>query len=292
MMETIDIVIKIWYHNNVIVLRTCFKDGEKYMSKFSKMMHKKYKETKKSSIIIYFVLRSLVILCATLETIKGNYWNTFLCLLSLFLFTIPTLIKEKFKIEIPNALEGIIYIFIFASEILGEINNFYGIIPHWDTLLHTLNGFLCAGIGFSLIDLLNSNSKKINLSPVYVAIVAFCFSMTIGVLWEFLEYSADQIVQTDAQRDTIITSISSKKLDDNNEEKPVVIKDIVATEIKTADGKVYEIDGGYLDVGINDTMKDLFVNLIGAVVFSVYGYIYVKKRDEKSFVSNFVPTRM
>lgn len=292
MMETIDIVIKIWYHNNVIVLRTCFKDGEKYMSKFSKMMHKKYKETKKSSIIIYFVLRSLVILCATLETIKGNYWNTFLCLLSLFLFTIPTLIKEKFKIEIPNALEGIIYIFIFASEILGEINNFYGIIPHWDTLLHTLNGFLCAGIGFSLIDLLNSNSKKINLSPVYVAIVAFCFSMTIGVLWEFLEYSADQIVQTDAQRDTIITSISSKKLDDNNEEKPVVIEDIVATEIKTADGKVYEIDGGYLDVGINDTMKDLFVNLIGAVVFSVYGYIYVKKRDEKSFVSNFVPTRM
>ena len=262
------------------------------MSKFSKMMHKKYKETKKSSIIIYFVLRTLVIICAILETVKGNYGNTLLCVISLFLFTIPTLIKDKFKIDIPNALEGIIYIFIFASEILGEINNFYGIIPHWDTLLHTLNGFLCAGIGFSLVDLLNSNSKKINLSPVYVAIVAFCFSMTVGVLWEFIEYSADKLVETDSQRDAIVTSISSKKLNNKNEIEPVIIKDIIVTEIKTANGKTYRINGGYLDVGINDTMKDLFVNLLGAVVFSIYGYIYVKKRDKKSFVSNFVPTRM
>ena len=30
----------------------------------------------------------------------------------------------------------------------------------------------------------------------------------------------------------------------------------------------------YLDVGIMDTMKDLFVNFIGAVVFSVFGYLY------------------
>ena len=262
------------------------------MSKFTKMMRKKYKETKKSSIIIYFVLRTLVIICAILETAKGNYGNTLLCIISLFLFTLPTLIKDKFKIDIPNALEGIIYIFIFASEILGEINNFYGIIPHWDTLLHTLNGFLCAGIGFSLVDLLNNNSKKINLSPVYVAIVAFCFSMTIGVLWEFIEYSADRLVETDAQRDAIVTSISSKKLDKKNESEPVVINDIIATEVKTVDGKTYKINGGYLDVGINDTMKDLFVNLLGALVFSTYGYIFVKKRDKNSFVSNFVPTKM
>lgn len=267
-------------------------DGGKRMSKFSKMMVKKYKETRKSALFIYLFLRALVIICAIRETIKGNYGNTFLCALSLILFTIPTLIKDKFKIELPNVLEAIIYIFIFAAEILGEINNFYGIIPYWDTILHTLNGFLCAGVGFSLVDLLNNNSKRISLSPLYVAIVAFCFSMTVGVCWEFFEYAADEIVRTDMQKDAIVSSISSVKLNDNKENKAVVIKNITSTEIKTVNGKNYIIKGGYLDVGIHDTMKDLFVNLIGATVFSIIGYIYVKLRDKNGFASNFIPQKM
>jgi len=256
------------------------------------MMSQKYKETKKSSIAIYFILRALVILCAVREMIKGDYWNMLLCAFSLFLFTIPTFIKDKFKIDLPNALEAIIYIFIFAAEILGEINNFYGIIPYWDAILHTLNGFLCAGIGFSLVDLLNNNSKRISLSPLYVAIVAFCFSMTVGVCWEFFEYAADEIVKTDMQKDTFVSSISSVKLNEKNENKTVQIKDIVATNIITANGKEYVVEDGYLDIGIHDTMKDLFVNLIGAVIFSIFGYFYVKNRDKNSFASNFVPQKL
>lgn len=262
------------------------------MGKFSRMMKKKYKETKKSALFIYLFLRILVILSAIREVIKGNYSNTFLCIFSLFLFTLPTFIKDKFKIELPNTLEAIIYIFIFAAEILGEINNFYIIIPYWDTILHTLNGFLCAAVGFSLIDLLNNNSKRISLSPVYVTLVAFCFSMTIGVCWEFFEYSADIIVKTDMQKDTIVTSISSVKLNENKENKAIVIKDIINTQINTRDGNTYIIENGYLDIGINDTMKDLFVNLIGAVAFSVIGYTYLKVRDKNSFVSNFIPQRV
>lgn len=54
-------------------------------------------------------------------------------------------------------------------------------------MLHTLNGFLAAAIGFSLVDILNRDERaKFNLSPLYMAVVAFCFSMTIGVMWEFL----------------------------------------------------------------------------------------------------------
>ena len=97
----------------------------------------------------------------------------------------PLFIQNKFAITLPSGLEITIYFFIFAAEILGEINNFYGIIPYWDTILHTINGFLAAAVGFSLIDLLNKNSKNVNLSPFYLCLVAFCFSMTIGVLWEF-----------------------------------------------------------------------------------------------------------
>ena len=262
------------------------------MSKFSKAMVSKYKETKKSALFVYLILRTLVIICAVMETLKGNYWNTILCVLSLLLFTIPTLIKDKFKIELPNVLEAIIYIFIFSAEILGEINNFYGIIPYWDTILHTLNGFLCAGVGFSLVDLLNNNSKRLNLSPLYVAIVAFCFSMTVGVCWEFFEYTMDEVLRTDMQKDTIVSSISSVKLNENKENKAIVLKEITSTEIKTLDGKRYMIEDGYLDIGIHDTMKDLFVNLVGAIVFSILGYVYVKMRDKNGFASNFIPKKV
>ncbi len=262
------------------------------MNNFYKTMKAKYKETKKSSIAVYLFLRVLVIICAVSEAIKGNYMNTLLCIVSLTLFTIPTLIKEKFKIELPNALEAIVYLFIFSAEILGEINNFYKVIPYWDTMLHTLNGFLCAGIGFALIDLLNQNSKNIKLSPMYVALVAFCFSMTVGVCWEFFEYNADVFLKTDMQKDRIITSISSVELNENKENIPVVINNIASTEIKTEDGKTIVVEGGYLDIGIIDTMKDLFVNLIGAIVFCTLGYIYIKNRDKNKFVSNFIPKKI
>ena len=184
------------------------------MSKFSKKISEKYKKSKKSSLGVYLLLRILVIICAVSQFLLGNFWNTVLCVVSLVLFTLPTFFEEKLKIELPSLLETIVYLFIFSAEILGEINNFYGLIPYWDTILHTLNGFLCAGVGFSLINLLNENSKNLNLSPIYVALVAFCFSMTVGVCWEFFEFGADSILRTDMQNDRIVSSISSVELNE------------------------------------------------------------------------------
>lgn len=251
---------------------------------------RKYKETKKSSLLIYLVLRILVIVCMVLQIIRGDWNNAFLCFLSLILFMIPTILQDKLKITIPTVLEAMIYLFIFSAEILGEINNFYGNIPHWDTILHTLNGFLAAGVGFSLIDLLNENSKQIRLSPVFVAIVAFCFSMTIGVLWEFFEYGADTYLNMDMQKDKIVSSISSVTLDPKQNNNAILVKNIKETKIITEDGVVV-IDGGYLDIGIHDTMKDLLVNFVGAVVFSFLGYLYILNREKYKFATNFIPTK-
>lgn len=261
------------------------------MGKFSKNMKKKYNETNKKSIVVYLTLRVLVIISMIFQILSGNIQNAALCIVSLLLFTIPTVVSEKFKIGIPSLLETIIYIFIFSATILGEINNFYGIIPFWDTLLHTLNGFLCAGIGFSLIDLLNQNSKKINLSPLYVAIVAFCFSMTVGVLWEFGEFTADTVLRTDMQKDKILQNISTVELNPNRENIPIKIDDIEKTEIYSKDGTVTVVENGYLDIGIIDTMKDLFVNFVGAIVFSIIGFLYIKNRSKYKFAENFIPTK-
>lgn len=261
------------------------------MQKFSSTMRKKYKETNKKSIAIYLALRLLVIVSMVFQLILGNISNVLMCMLALVLFTLPTIISEKFKIGIPSPLEAIIYLFIYSTAILGEIDNFYGILPFWDTMLHTLNGFLCAGIGFSLVDLLNQNSDKIKLSPLYVALVAFCFSMTIGVLWEFFEFGADNVAKTDMQKDRIITQISSVALNLNNENAPVRVNDIVKTQIYSKDGSVTTIENGYLDIGLIDTMKDLFVNFLGAVVFSIIGFLYIQNREKYKFAEGFIPKK-
>ncbi len=113
-----------------------------------------------------------------------------------------------------NSIEITILIFIFAAEILGEIQSYYIKVPSWDTALHTINGFLMAAIGFALVDILNQSKKvSMKLSPLFVAIVAFCFSMTIGVVWEFFEFSMDQMFHLDMQKDTVIHQIHSVMLD-------------------------------------------------------------------------------
>ncbi len=168
----------------------------------------------------YSVLRALVILCAVRQLFWRNYEAFALCLLSLFLFLIPSFMEDHFKIEIPPLFEGIIYGFIFAAEILGEVDHFYIAIPGWDTMLHTLNGFLCAAIGFSMIDLLNRHSARVNLSPFYLVMVAFCFSMTVGVIWEFIEFAGDQFFGQDMQKDFIVRSFQSVTLDPTHQQRP------------------------------------------------------------------------
>ena len=240
---------------------------------------------------VYFILRLLVVLMLIAQVFNGNFENVFLCVLTLFLFTLPSFLERKIRIDIPNTLEIIILLFIFAAEILGEIRAYYVTFPYWDTMLHTLNGFLCAAIGFSLLDILNRNERlTFSLSPVYLAVVAFCFSMTIGVLWEFFECTMDQLFLLDMQKDTIVHSIGSVMLDPTGGNTPVAIHNITDVIVVTADGSQHPLGlGGYLDIGILDTMKDLFVNFIGAVVFSFIGYFYVKNRGKGSFARRFIP---
>lgn len=240
----------------------------------------------KSSFTVYVVMRALIILMMIRQFFHGNYEHVFLCALTLVLLIVPSLIQINLKIELPTALEIIILCFIFAAEILGEIHAYYIKIPFWDTMLHTLNGFLMAAIGFALVDILNRKQKDhFNLSPAYLTIVAFCFSMTIGVLWEFFECSMDVFFGLDMQKDTIVNSISSVMLDPAGGNVPTGIDNITSVVVNGQDLGL----GGYLDIGILDTMKDLFVNFIGAVVFSIIGYFYVKSRGKGKFAKSLIP---
>lgn len=245
----------------------------------------------KTTLTVYLVLRALIILIMVRAVLRGNYESVFLCALSLALLILPSILQKQLYITLPSTLEVVILLFIFAAEILGELASFYVRVPNWDTMLHTVNGFLCAAVGFALVDMINRNERfSLKLSPVYLAIVAFCFSMTVGVLWEFFEFAADRFIGLDMQKDTILAAVSSVTLDPTMSNKVIRVKDISDVIIVHADGSRQTLGlGGYLDIGLYDTMKDLFVNFVGAVIFSVIGYFYVKQEGKGKFASRFIP---
>ena len=236
---------------------------------------------------VYVVLRLIVVAELVLSILRGEYESAFICLLVLILFILPFFIQQNFGIQLPTTLEIIILLFIFAAEILGELEGYFITYSNWDTMLHTTTGFLCAATGFALIDILNRNSRiKFQLSPIYVALAAFCFSMTVGVLWEFFEFGMDRLFQLDMQKDTVVQSITSVMLDPTNSNTPITIDGIHSVAVN---GNDLGFDG-YLDIGLYDTMEDLFVNFIGAVAFSVIGYFYIKHRGKGKLARAFIPT--
>ncbi len=257
------------------------------MKIFDKLKNRE-KRNKNNKIVfsVYLALRVIVIGLLVYGIVRQNFQTAFYCILTLCLFLLPDFAEHKFKIKLPTALEIIIILFIFAAEILGELQCYYVKFSHWDTMLHTINGFLCAAVGFALVDMLNRNSRfEIKLSPAFLALVAFCFSMTVGVLWEFYEFGCDVFFKTDMQKDTVINSISSVMLDPSKSNTPVIIDDISQVMVN---GKELGLNG-YLDIGLIDTMKDLLVNFLGAMIFSIIGYINVKCDGKSRIAKSFIP---
>ncbi len=255
-------------------------------SSFRRRMEDQIKRDK-VCFTVYVILRVVVIGCLVLSLLRGHYEHALLCGGTLLLLLAPAFVEKSFRVDLPTPLEVVVMCFIFAHAILGEIACFYVRVPGWDTMLHTLNGFLCAGIGLSLVDLLNCHRRfQFELSPLYMVIVAFCFSMTVGVLWEFFEFGSDMLLHTDMQKDTVIHSIHSVTLDPTASNTPVSLNGIGDVAVN---GEPLGLDG-YLDIGLIDTMKDLLVNFVGAVVFSVGGYFYLTFRGKKHrLIAGFVP---
>ena len=206
------------------------------------------------TIIVWSVLRLLVIGVAVRSVFMQQWERFFTCLLTLILFMAPSFVERRLHIKLPTALEITVLIFIFCAEVLGEIACFYIKYPLWD----------------------------------FLALVAFCVSMTIGIFWEFFEFTMDHLFALDMQKDTVLAAFQSVTLDETRQNIPVAVQDITRTVIETADGAKYVIDG-YLDIGLTDTLKDLFVNFIGAAVFSLLGRIYVRQRGKNSIAAAFIP---
>ena len=144
-------------------------------------------QNKKLVVTVSVLLRLSVVGTLVAQAFNGNFENVYTCILALILFTIPSLIERRLHIDLPDTLETLSYFsFIYAAEILGEIQEYYVIIPFWDDILHTLNGFLFAAVGFSGQYPEPGQAGDAASVPLLHGGHGLCFSMTIGVLWEFL----------------------------------------------------------------------------------------------------------
>ena len=130
---------------------------------------------------------------------------------------------------------------------------------------------------------------KKRIWAMLLAVLAVCFSVSVGVLWEFFEVAADTVLHTDMQKDVLRDTLHTVSIPNGLGEKVTHLEGITATVITTADGRSVVLDG-FLDMGVADTMKDLFLNTVGALIFGVIGYSYVKNRGKGRFAAQFIPT--
>ena len=237
---------------------------------------------------VYCILSLFCLGVLIYSSIRKDGLGIFNSLLCLALFLLPPFLEDRLQIRFSATLKIVTMLFIFSAQILGEAGMYYARFPFWDDLLHWINGFLFAAFGFSLAEICNRSRRAIfHLSPFYLALVACCFSLSIGVLWEFLEFGIDMLAHADMQKDTLLTAVSSGVLSDSGQTS-VTVNQITQTVITTADGQTYTLDG-YLDIGLIDTMKDLLVDFVGALIFSLIGYFHLKQTKPHPLADALIP---
>lgn len=125
------------------------------------------------------------------------------CVLGLIVMMLPTFISHRWKVMVPNTIVILYYVFLYCAIYLGEVRNFYYLIPHWDDILHGFSGAMLGALGFILVDLLNKDQTiRVQLSPFFVALFAFCFALAVGALWEVYEFTFDALLGLNMQKHT------------------------------------------------------------------------------------------
>lgn len=169
------------------------------------------------------------------------------CILGIVVMMIPSLVERKWSIYIPNNIQIMYFIFLYCAIYLGEVKDFYYLVPHWDTVLHAFSGAMLGLLGFALVSFLN-NSKHVKfvLSPFFVSLFAFCFALSAGAIWEIYEFTFDSILSLNMQKFAL------------SDGTPLVGQEALV-----------------------DTMKDIIVDAISALAVSVFGYFSLIKKPKE-----------
>ena len=160
------------------------------------------------SVLITRALQALLIVGMIAAAFRGNWLNVITVGLILFLIALPRLLGDRFKVVIPDEFIMLAAVFIFGSLFLGSFRDFYERFWWWDAALHTASGGLLGILGLMLVYSLNRDPNiKVTMSPFFVALFATCFAMAIGVVWEIYEFTVDQLLGWNMQRNGIVDTM-------------------------------------------------------------------------------------
>ncbi len=188
------------------------------------------KNKERKILIIFLIIRILIFLGIIITFATKNYISTIFCTFSTLLFLTPTIIKKRLCLELPSILEILIYLLIFCVITLDVLNSF-NIKVHWDTIAHTIIGFLYALFCFCYLTRLIKKRMDIKLPLTFICIISILFSMTASVCWEIYEYSADKLFKRDMQKDVLVTTFSSVNLNKKSKIEPITINKIIKIEL-------------------------------------------------------------
>lgn len=181
------------------------------------------------------------------ERLKSDYVLMLCqCVGALVFMFFPSILHKKFKLDIPHYMYALFFIFLFCAVYLGEVRNFFFVIPNWDMILHFFSGAMLGALGFTLVTLLNNEERvRIQLSPLFVCLFAFCFAIAIGAIWEIYEFVMDGLLGMNMQK--------------------------------------FRLEDGTLLIGreaLRDTMEDLITDASAALLVTVIGALTMKKRKK------------
>lgn len=211
---------------------------------------------------IIFCIFSMV-----LTLYRGNTKNILYIILTALLVCVPVALGILMKFSINSAMFTFI-VFYAVAPLLGSMYKLYYITSWWDDLLHFSGGVVFAMLGLFMAKFLNKKNKS---SIMLCAVFAFCFSLAVAALWEFFEFGMDTLFGMDMQVDTVIDSLNSYLLGD----KPGVQGSITEIQTVYVNGKELGV-GGYIDIGLIDTMKDMMFEGMGALLYCI---IFLIDRD-------------
>ncbi|MBR6727389.1 MAG: hypothetical protein IKM08_04290 [Clostridia bacterium] len=249
----------------------------------------------KIALAVYITVHILIVITIVRGFFNGDPRFISISFLAIALMLIPVAVKLLFGIRLSTVLEVLAYLFIFSAQILGEIHHFYSIFPFWDAVLHVISGFMFAAFGYCLVDIFHKRREVVaRLSPLFITLLAFCFSMTVGVFWEFIEFGGDTLMGKDMQKDAIVnefhTILVPNRVQEQDPNQYVHhFTDVQRMELYDSEGNLLAQVDGYLDIGLVDSMKDMILNCIGALAFCVLGYFSIRKGERGRIAGLFIP---
>jgi len=189
------------------------------------------------------ILQGVLSLGLLLFIWRRNWESMFLTTMVIGFTLLPTFFGRHYRVFIPPEFQLIAAVFVFLSFFLGSATDFYNRFWWWDIALHTSSGFLLGIVGFMAVFVLNQTDRiPKGIKPAFLCFFAVTFAVTLGVLWEIVEFIVDRFTETDMQ------------------------------------GR---------ETGVVDTMQDLIVDTLGAMVVAVRAWYYQSK-GRYSFIADIV----